>query len=261
MALAFPIGFFSSALALSAMWLLLFGDNPWPNYAGFLFLLSFILPFIIVLVGSMVMAYQYALRLEKNPNRDEVRTLSRRHFMLAVGACAVVTTCFMLCSHQRQIESDKIHRDITESQKIISEIPKIENLDVKSEGDELKITVQWKPPQENIYKLIILVRSKGYVNDILFKKEEPINSENGQGTFEVILPFKTLAEIYRKELEGKITDFSQALMMDEIFTIEAKADVATKIKYESPDSSLGKVYSLKFSIRCQGSECQVAVVP
>ncbi len=85
--------FVVAAAATGALWLFVFGDNPWPPAAGRLIGVLFAMAFLAVWLASLIIGYGMGKQLEHDPASH------REHIVISVG----VTVAFILIIVAQQI--------------------------------------------------------------------------------------------------------------------------------------------------------------
>jgi hypothetical protein len=74
------------AALTGVLWLYVFGDNPWPRPTETIVSISFVLFFLLLWIGLLVLGYVVGRRLERDP------ALNRSHVLIASG----LTVLFLL---------------------------------------------------------------------------------------------------------------------------------------------------------------------
>ena len=64
---------------MGALWLFVFGDNPWPSSVDTILPIALVLAFLALWMGSIAVGYRVGKRLEAIP------TMNRNHILISVG--------------------------------------------------------------------------------------------------------------------------------------------------------------------------------
>ena len=79
-----------AGVVAGALWLFVYGDNPWPDSAGVAIMAIATITAVLVLSGLSVASYLYGKR------REMVGGLSRRHIVFAVAVTVILPLLFAL---------------------------------------------------------------------------------------------------------------------------------------------------------------------